>query len=117
MNGTAPAPLTFTASFGQVHANLSASARLTFHATTGALEFETTISGTDQPITMALHRLDGERVGPIVAHLGMRGQRSARGTLVLRGRDRDDFAAGRVGVRLYTAGLPLGSPVVRVTFQ
>lgn len=116
VNGAAPAPRTFDASFGQVHGGLDASARLTFHAVTGVLEFTSTIAGDDAPLALVLHRLDGERVGPIVAHLGMRGQRAARGAVTLRGRDREDMAAGRLGLRLYTERLPLGAPVVRVAF-
>jgi len=116
VNGAAPGPRTFDAGFGQVHGGLNASARLTFHAITGVLEFTSTIAGDDAPLALVLHRLDGERVGPIVAHLGMRGQRAARGTVTLRGRDREDMAAGRLGLRLYTERLPLGSPVMRVVF-
>jgi len=114
VNGQAPAPLTFSLSVGDVRAGLAATARLTYQPTTGALEYDTTVSGTDAPIAIAVHRMDGDRVGAVVAHLAMRGQRATRGTLTLRGRDREDFVAGRLGVRLYTERLPTGSAAVRI---
>ncbi|MBP7778251.1 MAG: amidase [Acidobacteria bacterium] len=115
VNGQAPPPWTSVVAFGQTSTASTASARLTYHPTTGQLEFDTTVAATEQPLALTLHRMDGDRVGPIVAHLAMRGQRAARGTVTLRGRDREDLVAGRLGARLFTERQPLGSPVVRVT--
>ncbi len=115
VGGAAPPPSTFVAVFGQPPAGAAASFSLTYYPTTGVLDFDTTVAATEQPIAVALHRMDGDTVGPVVTHLAMRGQRSSRGTLTLRGRDREDLTAGRLGARLYTERQPLGSPIVRLT--
>jgi hypothetical protein len=44
-----------------------------------------------------------------VALLGRRGA-PPQGSLIFRGRDRDDLVAGRLAVRVYTAQQPLGGP-------
>ena len=88
-----------------------ASLRTTWDATTGALTYTATTTATDA-LAIAVHRMDGARAGAIVAHLLRRGQPSAQGTLILRGRDREDMAAGRLAARLYTARAPLGSAPV-----
>lgn len=114
VDGKAPAPVARTVTLGTpapAGGAAEASLRLTWDATTGALGYAATTTATDA-LAIAVHRMDGTRVGPIVAHLLMRGQPSAQGTLTLRGRDRDDMAAGRLAARLYTARAPLGSAPV-----
>ena len=111
VNGKAPAPLAFQ--LGQVPGNTSGAAStvsmsVTFDATTGRLVYTASTGATDV-LALALHRMDGARVGPIVGHLLTRGQSTGQGTLTLRGRDREDMAAGRLAARLYTSKEPLGS--------
>jgi hypothetical protein len=81
---------------------------ITFEATTGRLTYTASTGATDV-VALALHRMDGARVGPIVGHLLTRGQATGQGTLTLRGRDREDMVAGRLAARLYTSREPLGS--------
>ncbi|MEO5739354.1 MAG: hypothetical protein ABIS29_02035 [Vicinamibacterales bacterium] len=66
-------------------------------------------------LAIALHRADGDRPGPVIAHLGVRGQRVARGLVTLHGRNREDFSTGRTFLRIYTERLPLGMAPVRVS--
>jgi hypothetical protein len=114
VHGKAPAPVVTALTLGApatAGSPAEASVRLTWDATTGALTYTASTTATDA-LAIAVHRMDGTRVGPIVAHLLMRGQPSAQGTLTLRGRDREDMAAGRLVARLYTARAPLGSAPV-----
>ena len=114
VNGKAPAPVVTALTLGAAAAAGSAaeaSLRITWEATTGALTYTAATTASDA-LAIAVHRMDGTRVGPIVAHLLMRGQPSAQGTLILRGRDREDMAAGRLAARLYTVRAPLGSAAV-----
>ena len=113
VNGTAPAPRSAIVKAGT--APDGAVARLTYHPTTGALEYDVTIAGDARVVGVALHRPEGDRPGPIIAHLVARGQRAGRGVVTLRARDREDFGAGRVFLRLYTERLPLGTAPVRVS--
>ena len=114
VHGKAPAPVVTALTLGAAAAAGSAaeaSLRITWEATTGALTYTAATTASDA-LAIAVHRMDGTRVGPIVAHLLMRGQPSAQGTLILRGRDREDMAAGRLAARLYTVRAPLGSAAV-----
>lgn len=111
VNGKAPAPL--GGQLGAVPGNATTAASglsmsFTFDATTGRLDYSTS-TGSPDVVALALHRMDGARVGPIVGQLLTRGQSASTGTLTLRGRDREDMAAGRLSVRLYTVRQPLGS--------
>lgn len=112
VNGAAPPPRVATITAGT--SPEAAVARLTYHSTTGVLEYDVTMGGAARVLGLALHRPAGDGPGPIVAHLLGRGQRAGRGAVTLRGRDRDDLAAGRTFLRLYTDRLPLGTPAVRV---
>jgi Asp-tRNA(Asn)/Glu-tRNA(Gln) amidotransferase A subunit family amidase len=88
----------------------------TYETITGALRYEASTSGLadDRVIALTLQRTDGEKPGPIVAHLLMPGQASGGGTLTLRGRSREDFAGGRMYVHFYTQRSPLGVGRTRV---
>lgn len=112
VNGAAPAPR--VATFAAGTAPDAAVVRLTYHPTTGALEYDVTVGGSARVLGVTLHRPAGEGPGPIVAHLVARGRREGRGVVTLRGRDREDLAAGRSFLRLFTDRQPLGTPPVRV---
>ncbi|HEX7283591.1 MAG TPA: amidase family protein [Vicinamibacterales bacterium] len=105
INGVAPAPLTAELSVG------SAAVKLTYDRTTGQLRYEATtvnMPAADRVVGLALHRHDGEKPGPVVAHLLAPNQISGSGTLVMRGRERDDLVNGRLFAELYTRQQPLG---------
>ena len=105
IKGVAPAPLTAELSVG------SAAVKLTYDRTTGQLRYEATTTNmpaADRVVGLALHRNDGEKPGPIVAHLLAPNQISGSGTLVMRGRERDDLVNGRLFAELYTRQQPLG---------
>jgi hypothetical protein len=110
VKGVAPAPVTFEVT---VAGSAAASARvaLTFDRTTGALRYDARIQGlpaTDEVLGLTLQRSDAGKPGPIVAHVLAPTHVSATGTLTLRGRDREDFAAGTLYLHLYTRQAPLG---------
>jgi amidase len=116
VNGAAPSPVRIEA---VIKGALPAFARVMFNydKTTGALRFDASTSGLtdDRVIALTLQRTDGEKPGPIVAHLLMPGQMSGHGTLTLRGRSREDFVAGKMYVHFYTQRAPLGIGRTRVT--
>jgi hypothetical protein len=114
VDGRAPAPSTLAVTVGAASDGAAAAVRLVYQATTGALEFDVAASGSVAIVALALHRPEGDQIGPIVAHLLRGGARTGKGTLTLRGRDRADFVAGRTSLRLYSARQPLGSTPIRV---
>lgn len=118
VNGKAPAPVEFELGVvpgDTAGARATVSMSVTFDATTGRLDYAVSTPARDV-LGLALHRMDGTRVGPVVAHLMTRGQSDSRGTLTLRGRDREDMAAGRLAARLYSAREPLGSAPLPLRF-
>jgi Asp-tRNA(Asn)/Glu-tRNA(Gln) amidotransferase A subunit family amidase len=114
VDGKAPAARAIAATVGQAPGAV-ASVKGSYAGTTGALTFDVAATGPGRVTALALHRMDGERPGAIVAHLLRAGQTRGTGTLTLRGRDREDLVAGRLALRLYTDATPLGSAPVRVT--
>lgn len=114
VDGAAPGAAMFGFGWG-VGGVGGGSVQFRYAPTTAALHYAFSIVGDDSVLAVALHRMDGERVGPIVAHLGARGQRKSEGTVMLRGRDREDFVAGRLGLRVYSGQQPLGGGVTRLT--
>ena len=105
VKGAAPAPTTATVTVG------AATVKLNYDRTTGQLRYEAATANmpaTDRVIALALHRTDGDKPGPIVAHLLAPNQITGTGTLVMRGRERDDLVAGRLFVEFYTRQQPLG---------
>jgi hypothetical protein len=90
-----------------------------YDRTTGVARFDASTSGLvdDRVIGLTLQRTEGEKPGPIVAHLLAPGQASGTGTLTLRGRTREDFVAGKMYVHFYTQREPLGVGRTRIVFQ
>jgi hypothetical protein len=72
---------------------------------------------TDRVVGLTIQRSDGDKPGPIVAHLLTPSQISGSGTLILRGRDREDLAGGRLYVHFYTRQSPLGAARARVEWR
>ena len=63
---------------------------------------------SDRVLALTLHRSEGDKPGPIVAHLLAPNQIIGSATLTLRGRNREDLVGGRLYVQLYTRQTPLG---------
>ena len=105
VNGSAPPPASFDITVG------AGAVKFTYDRTTGALRYDaaTPILGTDRVIALTLQRSDGDKPGPIVAHLLAPNQITGAGTLTMRGRDREDLVAGRIYAHFYTKGAPLGA--------
>jgi amidase len=106
VNGLAPAPIGFDVTVG------IAAVKFTYDVTTGALRYDATTPatmGTDRVVGLALHRSNGDKPGPIIAHLLAPNQITGTGTLTLRGRDREDLVAGRLYAHFYTKAAPLGA--------
>jgi amidase len=82
-----------------------------YDRTTGALRYDAsaTTATTDRVLALTLQRSEGDKPGPIIAHLLAPSQISGSGTVVLRGRDREDFLAGKLYVHFYTRQMPLGA--------
>ena len=109
VNGAAPPPVRFTVAIGDA-TGLGARVLFDYDRTTGALVYTASASvpATDRLISLALQRSDGDRAGPIIAHLMPRGRAMATATISVRGRDRDDLVAGRLFLHLYSERMPLG---------
>ncbi|MGE0815354.1 MAG: amidase [Vicinamibacterales bacterium] len=114
VGGAAPAPVAFKAAVGAATDGASATVAFVYHPTTGLLDFDAAAAGPATVIALALHRSEGDRVGPIVTHFLRGGQRAARGSVTLRARERDALAGGRLFVRMYTDRLPLGTAPARL---
>lgn len=112
VNGVAPAPVTLDATItGTGPTTASAAVKLTYDRTTGELRFVANTSGlatTDRVLALTLQRSADDKPGPIVAHLLTPDQVSTSGSMTLRGRDREDFAAGHIYLHFYTRQAPLG---------
>ena len=106
VKGVAPAAAAADITIG------AATVKLNFDRTTGALRYDVTtanLAATDRVVGLTIQRSDGDKPGPIVAHLLTPSQITGSGTLTLRGRDREDLAGGRLYVHFYTRQSPLGS--------
>jgi amidase len=110
VKGVAPAPAASDITIG------AATVKLNFDRTTGALRYDITTANmaTDRVVGLTIQRSDGDKPGPIVAHLLTPSQISGSGTLILRGRDREDLAGGRLYVHFYTRQSPLGVARTRI---
>jgi Asp-tRNA(Asn)/Glu-tRNA(Gln) amidotransferase A subunit family amidase len=119
IKGMAPAPVTLDATVaGTGTPGASALVKLTYERTTGALRFDASTSGlatADRVLALTLQRSDGDKPGPIVAHILALNQISGTGTLTMRGRDREDLVAGKLYLHFYTRQSPLGVGRTRVT--
>ncbi|HYB94530.1 MAG TPA: amidase family protein [Vicinamibacterales bacterium] len=113
VKGMAPSPIERVIAVG------AATVKLTYDGTTGALQYQiaTTLPTTDRIIGITLQRSEGDKPGAIVAHLMAPNQGSGAGTATLRGRNREDLAAGRLYLHLYTRQSPLGIERQRVTVE
>jgi amidase len=113
IKGAAPAPVTTEITLG------SAALKLNYDRTTGQLRYEATTSNlaaADRVVALTIQRSEGEKPGPVIAHLLAPNQISGSGTLAMRGRNREDLAAGRLYVHLYTRQSPLGAGRSRISF-
>lgn len=111
VKGAAPAA---TATELQVGAAI---VKLNYDRTTGALRYDATTAAlpvTDRVIALAIHRGPSEKPGPVVTHLLGPSQVSGAGTLILRGRDREDLGNGGLHLRFYTRQAPLGTAGVTI---
>jgi Asp-tRNA(Asn)/Glu-tRNA(Gln) amidotransferase A subunit family amidase len=112
VGGRAPAPVAVTVEVAAPAAAApTARVAFTFDRTTGSLRYNVavrSVASGDAVLAATLQRGEADKPGPIVAHLVARGQLMGADTIVLRGRDREDFAAGRLYAHLYTEQWPLG---------
>jgi amidase len=114
VNGAAPAPTSADVTIG------SAVIKFYYDATTGALRYEAAtakMAPSDRVLALALQRSEGDKPGPIVAHLLTPNQIIASGTLTMRGRNREDLVGGRLYVQLYTKAAPLGFERQKLTLH
>lgn len=105
VNGVAPLAVSFDLTVG------AGAVKFTYDRTTGALRYDATTPtlGTDRIIGLTLQRSDGDKPGPIIAHLLVPNQVTGAGTLTMRGRDREDLVAGKIYAHFYTKQAPLGA--------
>lgn len=104
VKGVAPAPTSADVVIG------AANVKFTYDATTGVLRFDAAakLPATDRVLSLAMHRMEGDKPGAVVAHLLAPNQVTGAGSLTLRGRNREDLVSGRLFVQLYTKQTPLG---------
>jgi amidase len=111
IDGRAPSPLeTYTVVRSARAAGPSARVKFTYDVTTNTLGFDALVTGlgNDSVIALTLQRGQADKPGPIIAQLLTAGTKSISSALTLRSRDREDLAAGRLYVQLYTRAAPLG---------
>ena len=113
VKGVAPVPTAADITAG------SASLKLSYDQTTGALHFDATtkMAPTDRVIALAIHRSEGDKPGPIVAQLLAPNQINGSGTLTMRGRNREDLVGGKLFVQFYTKQSPLGFERQAITLR
>lgn len=114
VKGVAPAPTAAEITIG------NAAVKLNYDATTGAVRYDATtakMAPSDRVLALTLQRSEGDKPGPIIAQLLAPNQITGSGTLVLKGRNREDFAAGRVYLHFYTKQMPLGFERQRVSLR
>ena len=114
VNGAAPAPMSADVSIG------AALVKLSYDATTGALRYDAAtakMAPSDRVLALTLQRSDGDKPGPIVAHLLAPNQIIGSGTLTMRGRNREDLVGGKLYVQLYTKQAPLGFERQKITLR
>ena len=114
VKGAAPAAVTADILVG------AAAVKVTYDRTTGALRYDATttaLPATDRVVALTLQRSDGEKPGPVVAHLLAPNQIAGSGTIIMRGRDRDELAGGRLFVHFYTRQSPLGAGRARLELR
>ena len=113
VKGAAPPPATTELALGP------ATVKLNYDRTTGVLRYDVTtasVGPTDRVIGLAIHRSAGDKPGPVIAHLLAPSQISGSGTLIMRGRDREDLVGGRLFAQFYTRQTPLGAARARISF-
>ncbi len=114
VKGRAPAPMTADVSIGL------ATLKLTYDRTTGALQYTAATSNmapTDRVLALTLQRSEGDKPGPIIAHLLAPNQISGSATIVLKGRNREDLVDGKLFAQLYTKQQPLGYERQRISLK
>jgi len=114
VNGAAPPPTSADVTIG------SAVIKFSYDATTGALRYDAAtlkMAPSDRVLALALQRSEGDKPGPIVAHLLAPNQIIGSGTLTMRGRNREDLVGGRLYVQLYTKQSPLGFERQKLTLH
>ena len=114
VHGAGPRPVTFVAAVGAAPGP-AGRVQFTYDATTGLLQYEATTSGlgSSRLIALTLQQSVNGESGPIVAHLLAAGRVAGSASLVMRGRDREEFVAGRLFMHLYTEAAPLGAARTR----
>jgi amidase len=67
------------------------------------------VATSDRVLGVTIQRSDGDKPGPIVFHLLAPNQVSGSGTVVMRGRNREDLVGGKLYLHFYTRQTRLGS--------
>ena len=114
VKGAAPGPTTADIAIG------NAVVKLNYDPTTGALRYDASTSklaAADRVLGLTIQRSEGDKPGPIIAHLLAPNQVTASGTLTLRGRNREDLVAGKLFVHFYTKQNPLGAERRNISLQ
>lgn len=102
VNGKAPAPMNAEV------AVQGARVKFSYDPLTGVLRYEAAGDATDM-VALTLQRGTPEKAGPVLANLVLEGKGAGAGELLLQSKERDDLAAGRLFVHLYTHAAPLGA--------
>ena len=109
VNGRAPAPVTAEVSVP------GARVKFTYDAITSALHYDASAEAKEL-VALTLQRGTADKPGAIVANLILEGQAIGAGDLMLQSKDREDLAAGRLFLHLYTRAAPLGAGRTVVQF-
>lgn len=101
VNGRAPAPVTADVSLS------GARVKFTYDPLTGSLRYDAAADAKDL-VALTLQRGTADKPGAIFANLILEGHAAGSGDLLLPSKDREELAAGRLFVHLYTRAAPLG---------
>jgi amidase len=111
VKGAAPSPTSADLAIG------AATLKLSYDPTTGALRYEAAapkLATADRVLALTIQRSDGDKPGPIIAHLLAPNQVAGSGTITMRGRNREDLVDGKLSVHFYTKQAPLGAGKERI---
>jgi hypothetical protein len=124
VKGVAPAPMSLELGIAGGQTNPAPSptyrVKFTYDRTTGELRYDASASGlaaTDRVLGLTIHRTEGDKPGPIIAHLLAPNQVSGTGVLLMRGRNREDLTGGKLYVYFYTRQQPLGIGRSQLAFR
>jgi len=115
INGQAPRPTSTEINLAAADGT-GATGTVTYDSLNGILRYESTAVKPEGILGLTLQRGTAEAPGGVIANLLIMGQAASVGEIQLRASEREDLAAGKLFVHLYTRAAPLGAGRIPLTF-